>query len=718
MADCLMRGDEAFLHRDFEKALSFYSDAVDANNDNADAFRKRGNCHFEMHNYADAADDAASVLKRKPGETCGYILKGKCLTQLKRFEEAFDVYKHGLTIDPDDVGITQELARLQREIISHHDTTETIESSYNAVTLCSQDCYPGDDELMRQELKTMADRKLDELPTLTSRTPNLKLSTEEVLKADIEKAAGNLNGFLQSLTMALEYNMGDTSLLKERAEVLKKLGDFAEAFRTCNVIDKKKRSKNDWILGGRLLSELGLPVMAESWFRRATEMSSPVDTEAAILFQNVRVSRIYGPLTLATPVEVRFTQYGRAVFCQQPMIMKQVIFRDSPLVLAQTLDTQHIPACSFCATSLLCPDDVFEPSALTNDQDLKKALGLFWPKRQVFSCRKCKTQKYCSEACATKAWDNYHRVICPVVNPKVEKLHQVCVEYNDLKVGDSRVWKGWWNASFSPMLLARIWAAIVCEGKRLCSKAGRNKPNAADWAKAQAPYRRFIAYGHASNATMIPNMLSLMADIFKDIGEDGVTYHITEREFDGRYYQSSCNVQAFSDPNSPLKQFRDSITEKPRWQKLLKYLPRKLPEAEFAGLFPLHACMNHSCANNAEVLDGVKDGVPGVAVQARKVISPGEEICINYVDTRMPRRDRRAWLFRAYNFWCHCPRCEFEGDGPEVCTQCKRKCDEPGRKVFPVCSKCKKAWYCSQVCQKLAWKTGHKKICYSRLLSE
>ena len=225
-------------------------------------------------------------------------------------------------------------------------------------------------------------------------------------------------------------------------------------------------------------------------------------------------------------------------------------------------------------------------------------------------------------------------------------------------------------------------------------------------------YFRFIAYGQASNAQMIPKMASLMADIFKDIGgSDGITYLITEREFDGRYYQSSCNVQAFSDPNSPLKQFINNIKGKPRWQKVTKNLPRKLPEAEFAGLFPLHACMNHSCANNAEVIDGVKNGVPGVGVQARKPISPEEEIFINYVDTRMARRERRAWLFRAYNFWCHCPRCEFEGDGPEVCTQCKTKCDAQGKKGFPVCSKCKRAWYCSQDCQKVAWKKGHKKIC-------
>ena len=66
-------------------------------------------------------------------------------------------------------------------------------------------------------------------------------------------------------------------------------------------------------------------------------------------------------------------------------------------------------------------------------------------------------------------------------------------------------------------------------------------------------------------------------------------------------------------------------------------------------------------------------------------------------------------LYRSYNFWCQCLRCQFEGDGPTVCTECDRKASD--EKPFPKCSRCKQAWYCSTECQKKAWKRGHKKIC-------
>ena len=209
-----------------------------------------------------------------------------------------------------------------------------------------------------------------------------------------------------------------------------------------------------------------------------------------MLFQKVRVGRLYDPLTSDSPVQVTFTQYGRAVCCRDPITAGQIIFTDRPLVLAQTLDSGHIPACDYCATSLLRPEHVFDASDLQKDKELSKAIDQFWPKRQTFSCRKCQTQKYCSENCSKEAWERYHKVICPTINSKVARLYEVCRDYNALKSGDKTVWKGWWNASFSPILLARIWASIACEGRRLATAAGRASTSAADWTMAQAPYRR------------------------------------------------------------------------------------------------------------------------------------------------------------------------------------------------------------------------------------
>ena len=105
-------------------------------------------------------------------------------------------------------------------------------------------------------------------------------------------------------------------------------------------------------------------------------------------------------------------------------------------------------------------------------------------------------------------------------------------------------------------------------------------------------------------------------------------------------------------------------------------------------------------------------------------MKPGDELTINYVDLALGRRARRAMLKRAYNFWCECQRCTFEGDDAYSCTECKTLSpiienpnpnltngNIPYRKPFAACSRCRNAWYCSATCQKQAWRRGHKLIC-------
>jgi hypothetical protein len=60
---------------------------------------------------------------------------------------------------------------------------------------------------------------------------------------------------------------------------------------------------------------------------------------------------------------------------------------------------------------------------------------------------------------------------------------------------------------------------------------------------------------------------------------------------------------------------------------VLKFLDdSKTPEPYFAGMFPVHACLNHACDNNAEVSNGHMDGHFGIQVTAKCDIKKGEEV--------------------------------------------------------------------------------------------
>jgi SET and MYND domain-containing protein len=71
---------------------------------------------------------------------------------------------------------------------------------------------------------------------------------------------------------------------------------------------------------------------------------------------------------------------------------------------------------------------------------------------------------------------------------------------------------------------------------------------------------------------------------------------------------------------------------------------------------------NHSCSPNVRVTHAAG----AAAVVADAPISPGDELCVAYVDVDAPRCARRAELRRSFFFECACPRCgaeEKEGSG-------------------------------------------------------
>ena len=189
-------------------------------------------------------------------------------------------------------------------------------------------------------------------------------------------------------------------------------------------------------------------------------------------------------------VNVKFTQYGRAIEAAEDIAQGDSCFRDKAAVLAQTLDTLNVPACSHCAKCLMRAEGYFSKEVLAQDAELRKLVQRYWPKRPRIACKgKGCTIFYCSEECRDESWNMYHQVLCTSVNPAVEELHQVASQYKNLS-NDNKCWKGVWNASYSPFVLAKIWASIICLARNLALQDGRQIPNQANWTMAKSPFRK------------------------------------------------------------------------------------------------------------------------------------------------------------------------------------------------------------------------------------
>ncbi|KAF8122536.1 hypothetical protein EV363DRAFT_1436578 [Boletus edulis] len=95
---------------------------------------------------------------------------------------------------------------------------------------------------------------------------------------------------------------------------------------------------------------------------------------------------------------------------------------------------------------------------------------------------------------------------------------------------------------------------------------------------------------------------------------------------------------------------------------------------------PLAALANHSCLPNAIVVfpRGGKTRMkePVMDVIALRDIAAGEEVLITYIDTTLPKAQRRQVLTETYNFTCQCPLCKQSATvvDPREAVLCPKSC--------------------------------------------
>ncbi|XP_021368913.1 uncharacterized protein LOC110460368 [Mizuhopecten yessoensis] len=702
----------------YDSAIQLYTSLMEDEPECSYHLVNRAKCYLQQANYTKVVEDIKTALDIDPKNVEGAITGGRASTKLGKYEDAYHFYKAGLDTDPKSVVITEDLKKLQQVILDDYDKMggESDEQGYDAVNFCGQDSYPGDDVLLRKEYESL-ERKYDMEKDIPAPPPD-SLRSEKAGRIAVEAhramMAGKFPEALQFFTLAVELEPANKVLRRLRAEVRFLNEDLVGAIQDLWLIPKGERTADSWKLGGKVLGQIGYPIAAEFWLRKAYTLSEKKDQEAAIIFQKVRTSRIYSPMTTDFPVTVDFSGYGRGIYAKRDIPEGEVIFEDSPAVFGRVMEKdveEMIPACDYCSQSLLTARRYFGAKLDTFDTSVQELIERQWPDVTPVMCDKCNIVTFCTDTCKERAWEEYHQLICPARCAATKTLYEVADNYG-YGYNEKGEKVNLWLASFSPIILARMWAQIVTEAKRLVKKDGCTQPTIEHWAKAKAPFRKFIAFGAGDVSSKMSTVLQLFRDIFSDCG-DGVKYEITDGEFTGRYYQASCNLQSFSFPVTPYHQFINRLSkvdvQDMRVLALLKPLEAKTPTANFCGIFSLHACLNHSCINNVEVCDGYVNDRGGVIVRAKRDITKGEELYTTYIDTSMPRKLRRAWLYKSFNFWCHCPRCVHEGDDPYVCTTCHKKSTDG--EAFRGCGNCKKAWYCTVECQRKSWNQGHKEVC-------
>ena len=145
---------------DLDRRIVGLSALIGAERDEPDNYKNfihRSHLFFERGLYRPALEDAKAALRFSPNNLDATIAAGKATLKLERFNDCYAYYKQGLVLDPHNGEIKADLKFLQDAIMDDYEkkTKDEPERTYNAVELCSQDYYPGDDELYKLETEIL-----------------------------------------------------------------------------------------------------------------------------------------------------------------------------------------------------------------------------------------------------------------------------------------------------------------------------------------------------------------------------------------------------------------------------------------------------------------------------------------------------------------------------------------------------------------------------------
>uniref|UniRef100_A0A8C9VZC9 Protein-lysine N-trimethyltransferase SMYD5 n=1 Tax=Scleropages formosus TaxID=113540 RepID=A0A8C9VZC9_SCLFO len=326
---------------------------------------------------------------------------------------------------------------------------------------------------------------------------------------------------------------------------------------------------------------------------------------------------------------------GKGLFARKGIRKGETIFVERPVVCAQFLwnSLYKYRACDHCMRSL--------ETAEENARRLSGLSGLSLPypdQCQVRPelhqcCPQCQVM-YCSAECRQAALDQYHRVLC--LGPSRD----------DLEHPINKLQEAWRNMHYPPetssiMLMARMVASV---------KQGQ-------LALLRSLFSSALYDDHLSQWFSPDGFRSLFALVGTN-GQGIGTSSLSQ-------WVHACD--ALELPGQQREQLDAFIDQ------LYKDIEKETGDflnCEGSGLFLLQSSCNHSCVPNAEASFPENNFL--LHLTALSDISPGEEICISYLDCCQRDRSRHSRLKilrENYLFVCSCPKCISQADELDVTSE-------------------------------------------------
>ncbi|KDP23937.1 hypothetical protein JCGZ_27097 [Jatropha curcas] len=108
------KGNQAFKDKQWQKAISYYTDAIKLNGKNATYYSNRAAAHLELASFLQAEADCTKAIDLDKKNVKAYLRRGTAREMLGYYKEAIEDFKHALVLEPTNKRAAISAERLRK----------------------------------------------------------------------------------------------------------------------------------------------------------------------------------------------------------------------------------------------------------------------------------------------------------------------------------------------------------------------------------------------------------------------------------------------------------------------------------------------------------------------------------------------------------------------------------------------------------------------------